>query len=42
VEADIQGFFDPMDHAWLLDMRRVRIDDRALLKLMRTWFKAGV
>ena len=37
VEADIQGFFDHMDHAWLLDMLRVRIDDRALLKLIRTW-----
>src|SRR5215467_7871783 len=42
VEADIQGVFDPMDHAWLVDMRRVRIDDRALLNLIRKWFKAGV
>jgi RNA-directed DNA polymerase len=42
VEADIQGFFDHMDHAWLLDMLRVRIDDRALLKLIRKWLKAGV
>lgn len=42
VEADIQGFFDHMDHAWLLDMLRVRLDDRALLKLIRTWLKAGV
>ena len=25
VEADIQGFFDHMDHAWLLDMLHVRI-----------------
>ena len=42
VEADIQGFFDPMDHAWLLDMLRIRIDDRAFLKLIRKWLKAGV
>ena len=42
VEADIQGVFDHMDHAWLLDMRRVRIDARALLKLSRKWLKAGV
>jgi RNA-directed DNA polymerase len=42
VEADIQGFFDHMDHAWLLDMLRVRIDDRAFLKLIRKWLKAGV
>jgi group II intron reverse transcriptase/maturase len=31
-----------MDHAWLLDMLRVRIDDRAFLKLIRKWLKAGV
>jgi len=42
VEADIQGFFDHMDHAWLLDMLRIRIDDRAFLKLIRKWLKAGV
>jgi RNA-directed DNA polymerase len=41
VEADIQGFFDPRDHAWLLDMLRVRLDERALLKRIRTWLKAG-
>jgi len=31
-----------MDHAWLLAMLRVRIDDRAFLKLIRKWLKAGV
>ena len=31
-----------MAHAWLVDMRRVRMDDRALLKLIRQWLKAGV
>jgi RNA-directed DNA polymerase len=42
VEADSQGCFDHRDHAWLLDMLRVRIDERALLKLIRQWVKAGV
>jgi RNA-directed DNA polymerase len=42
VEADIQGFFDPMDHAWLLQMRRWRRDDRAFLGLLRKWLKAGI
>jgi RNA-directed DNA polymerase len=42
VEADIPGFFDHMDHAWLLDILRVRIDERALLKLIRKWLEAGV
>jgi RNA-directed DNA polymerase len=42
VEADIEGFFDHIDHAWLLDMLRVRIDDRAFLNLIRRWLKAGI
>jgi RNA-directed DNA polymerase len=42
VEADIQGFFDHMDHTWLLDMLRRRIDDRAFLHLIRKWLKAGI
>jgi retron-type reverse transcriptase len=42
VEADVQGFFDPLDHAWLVDMRRGRSDDRALLHLIRQWLKAGI
>jgi retron-type reverse transcriptase len=29
------GFFDHLDHTWLLDMLRVRIDDRAFLNLVR-------
>lgn len=42
VEADIQGFFDPMDHGWLLEMLRLRRDDRAFLGLRRKWRKAGI
>ena len=42
VEADVQGFFDQMDHPWLLDMLRERIEDRALLRLIRKWLKAGI
>src|SRR5215510_1054137 len=30
-----------MDHTWLLDMLRLRIDDRAFLHLIRKWLKAG-
>jgi group II intron reverse transcriptase/maturase len=40
--VDVKGFFDHVDHAWLLDMLRVRIDDRACLHLIGTWLKAGV
>jgi len=42
VEVDVTGFFDHLDHAWLLDMLRVRSDDRALLHLIGKWLKAGV
>jgi group II intron reverse transcriptase/maturase len=42
VEADIKGFFDHMDHDWLLEMLALRIDDRAFLNLIRKWLKAGI
>ena len=42
VEADIQGFFDHIDHDWLLKMLAQRIDDRAFLNLIRKWLKAGI
>ena len=42
VEADIRGFFDRMDHDWLLEMLSLRIDDRAFLHLIRKWLKAGI
>lgn len=42
VEADIQGFFDHLDHDKLLEMLALRIDDRAFLGLIRMWLKAGI
>jgi retron-type reverse transcriptase len=42
VEADMQGFFDPRDQDWLRKRLRVRIDDRAVLGLPRTWLNAGM
>jgi group II intron reverse transcriptase/maturase len=42
VEADIQGCFDNIDHDRLLTMLEERIDDEALLRLIRKWLKAGV
>lgn len=42
VESDIKGFFDDVDHDWLLEMLRQRIDDGALLSLIRQWLKAKV
>ena len=42
VEADIQGFFDNIDHDWLMKMLAERIADRKLLRLIRKWLKAGI
>ncbi len=42
VEADIQGFFNTIDHNKLLNMLMKRIDDKPLLKLIRRWLKAGI
>lgn len=42
VEADIQGYFDHIDHDGLLEMLRLRIDDKAFLQLIWQWLKAGI
>jgi group II intron reverse transcriptase/maturase len=42
VDADIRGFFDNMDHEWLMKMLEERIKDRRLLGLIRKWLKAGI
>ena len=41
-DADIKGFFDNLDHDWLMRMLEVRINDRSLLGLIRKWLKAGI
>jgi retron-type reverse transcriptase len=42
VEADIKGFFDNIDHDWLIRMLQERIDDASFLNLIRKWLKAGI
>lgn len=42
LDADIQGFFDNMDHEWLLKFLQYRIADKRILRLIAKWLKAGV
>ena len=42
VEADIRGFFDNIDHSWMIRMLGERINDRAFLRLIQKWLKAGI
>lgn len=42
LDADIQGFFDTIDHERLLQMVELRIADPRVLRLLRKWLRAGV
>ncbi len=42
LDADVQGFFDAIDHAWLIKFLEHRIGDRRILRLIRNWLRAGV
>ncbi len=42
LDADIRGFFDAIDHEWMLKFLQHRIADRRVLRQVRKWLKAGV
>jgi len=42
LDADIKGFFDHVDHDWMIRCLEERISDTTLLKLIKRFLKAGV
>lgn len=42
VEADIKGFFDNINHDWMVRMLEERIRDRAFIGIIKKWLKAGI
>jgi len=42
LDADIRGFFDTLDHGWLMKFVGHRIADRRVLRHISKWLNAGV
>lgn len=42
LDADVKGFFDSMDHSWLIKFLEHRIGDPRVLRLVRKWLRAGI
>lgn len=42
LDADIRGFFDTLDHAWLMKFVEHRVADPRMLRLIRKFLRAGV
>ncbi|MFL0195754.1 group II intron reverse transcriptase/maturase [Clostridium sp. WILCCON 0269] len=42
VEADIKGFFDHVNHEWMMKFLKLRINDSRILALTKRFLKAGI
>ena len=42
VDADIKGFFDHVNHDWLLEMLKLNISDTNILNIINKYLKAGI
>jgi RNA-directed DNA polymerase len=42
LDADVRGYFDAIDHGWLVKFLEHRIADQRVLRLIQKWLNAGV
>jgi len=42
LDADIRGYYEAIDHEWLVKFVEHRIGDRRVVRLIQKWLKAGV
>jgi RNA-directed DNA polymerase len=42
LDADIKGFFDHVNHEWMMKFVSHRVADNRMLRLIQKWLKAGV
>lgn len=42
LDADIRGFFDTLDHEWLIEFVEHRIADPHVVRHIQKWLNAGV
>jgi group II intron reverse transcriptase/maturase len=42
LDADLQSFFDTLEHGWLVKFLEHRIADRRVIRLIQKWLNAGV
>ena len=42
LDADIRGFFDTINHEWLVKFLEHRIADRRIIRLIQKWLRAGL
>jgi group II intron reverse transcriptase/maturase len=42
LDADLESFFDSIDHSWLIKFLEHRIGDNRILRLVRKWLHAGL
>lgn len=42
LDADIRGYFDAINHNWMMKFLEHRVADKRMLRLIQKWLKAGV